>query len=421
MTRLDNYRAKRSSLQSELQNKLDSLKDAIPADRIQQLETFAREQSPRIAELEATAEQLRSDLLRGGLVGLFSGTGDWNQSRNWALGGRSQPQAREQTLVYEFLVMRAAVYYQDGLSPAQRRLLREVAMELQVEAFKPKTDEPSKNETSLVFFSPETARIRVTDDLPADLSAKIAVYQSEKSAIKTELRNTLYSQDSAAASRRLQVLKQLAESQAPRIAALEGLADDIRACLSRLPKPPGPSTPPAFPVELAKRISTYQKEKLAIQKLIQTKLDEIRERLALNPEALSLTRRTSDDSSRGGFRLQTSAGLPDDKTTVIRQAIQDLNKQNEQRFASLAKERDSIREEVAHFAGTHPDAAGEKTVHNLLHDFFTSLREEEAWQPYQDYQTAVYQPGLSPEQRRLLFEVALEKLSLPLPDGEFQP
>jgi len=253
MTRLDNYRAKRSALQSELQNKLDSLKDATPADRTQQLETFAREQTPHIAELEATAEQLRSDLLRGGLVGLFSGTGDWNQSRNWTLGTGSLARPREQTLVYEFLVMRAAVFYQDGLSPAQRRLLREVAMELQVDAFKPKVEDSTQKEPTLVFFSPETAQIKVSDDLPADLSAKIAVYKNEKSAIKTELRETLYQQDKASASRRAQALKQLAESQEPRIASLRSKAwptisaRGSPACPSRLARSQHPDSPQNWP------------------------------------------------------------------------------------------------------------------------------------------------------------------------------
>jgi hypothetical protein len=419
MTRLDNYRAKRNALQAELQNKLDSLKDVAPADRIQQLESFAREQTPRIAELETTADLLRSDLLRGGLVGLFSGTGDWNQSRNWVLVGNSLPKAREQTLVYEFLVMRAAVFYQDGLSPAQRRLLREVAMELQVEALKPKTEDTAKKESSLVFFSPETARINVSDDLPADLAAKIAAYQSEKSAIKTELRDTLYQQDSASASQRIQALKQLAESQSSRIATLEGLADDIRAGLSRLPKPPGPTAAPAFPPELAKRISAYQKEKIAVQKLVQSKLEEIRANLV--PDAASLTRKTGEDSNRPAFRLESGTKrYPEETMTLIRSAITDLNRQNAQRFAALAKEKDAIRDEVAHYAAAHPDPTGEKSVRSLLHDFFAALHDEETWQPYKDYQTAVYQPGLSPEQRRLLFEIALEKLSLPLPDGEFQ-
>ena len=42
----------------------------------------------------------------------------------------------------------------------------------------------------------------------------------------------------------------------------------------------------------------------------------------------------------------------------------------------------------------------------------------ETFWDYRDYQTAVFQPGLSPEQRRLLFDGALQKLALPLPDGQ---
>jgi len=417
LLRLDAYQTRRRALQNELQEKLGSLKDAPTTDRIQKLETFAREQTPHIAELEATADQLRSDLLRSGLIGLFSGTGNWNQSRNWALGQGPLARPREQTLVYEFLVMRAAVFYQEGLSSAQRRLLREVAMEVQVEAFKPKAQEGTKNESSLVFFSPETARISVSDDWPADLLAKIDAYQSEKSAIKTELRDVLYQEDSGSSTHRAQALKQLAEDQTPRLAALEGLAEDIRAGLSRLPKQPGPSAPPAFPPALAARISAYQTEKLNIQKLIQSKLDEIRTRLA--PEAMSLTRKSADETSSATYKLEGTPHFPEEKIALVREAVADLNRQNAQRFDALNKERDALRDEVARFASAHPDMTGERSVHTLLHDFFTALREEETWQPYQDYQTAVYQPGLSPEQRRLLFEVALEKLALPLPDGEF--
>jgi hypothetical protein len=60
---------------------------------------------------------------------------------------------------------------------------------------------------------------------------------------------------------RIRVLKQLAESQTPRIAAFEILAEDIRQGLSQQAKQPGPLTQPALPPELAKRISAYLKEK----------------------------------------------------------------------------------------------------------------------------------------------------------------
>jgi hypothetical protein len=59
-----------------------------------------------------------------------------------------------------------------------------------------------------------------------------------------------------------------------------------------------------------------------------------------------------------------------------------------------------------------------KSINDLLEEFENSRQEQEVWERYRDYQTAVLLPGLSPEQRRLLFAAAVEKLALPLPAGE---
>lgn len=418
LNRLETFQAKRSELRKELEAKLVSLQDAPTAERIQQLETFAREQTPRIAALEETAEVLRSDLLRGGLVGVFSGSGDWNQRRQWTLNGNMNPTIRQPTLALEFLVMRAAIFYQEGLSPAQRRLLREVAMELQVEAFKPKSNpESKKSDEELVYFSPETARIRIADDLPADIAIKLDVYQSEKNAIKTELRDTLYLHDRSSSSKRVQALKQLAETQAPRIATLEGLADDIRAGIARLPNQPGPIKAPPFPPELARRISEYEKEKQEIHKMLQAKMVDIKRRYA--PDA-NLLEKKSPDGEKLVYKLEGGQERLPLKKTAIREAIAEVNRENASHYAHLKKENETIRSAIAAYVADNPTATGEKSVQTLMDTFIHALQEEESWLPYKDYHTAVYQPGLSPEQRRLLFEVALEKLALPLPEGEFQ-
>ena len=57
----------------------------------------------------------------------------------------------------------------------------------------------------------------------------------------------------------------------------------------------------------------------------------------------------------------------------------------------------------------------------LSQNFAEALRQLEIWRNYSDYQVAVFEPGLSPEQRRLLFDLAVEKLALPLPAGEILP
>jgi hypothetical protein len=57
----------------------------------------------------------------------------------------------------------------------------------------------------------------------------------------------------------------------------------------------------------------------------------------------------------------------------------------------------------------------------LLRNFATQFSQQETWQRYRDYDTAVYEPGLSPEQRRLLYADALVQLDLPLPRGSKNP
>jgi len=54
-------------------------------------------------------------------------------------------------------------------------------------------------------------------------------------------------------------------------------------------------------------------------------------------------------------------------------------------------------------------------------NFSEAVQQLETWRNYRYYQVAVFEPGLSPEQRRLLFDFAVEKLAPPLPAGEILP
>jgi hypothetical protein len=419
LQRLDAYKAARTRLQNELLQRLDELKEADPDTRTIELGTLASRQAGELAKLEAEAEDLRGDLLHGGLVGLFSGTGDWNQRRRWRLGEGSLALPREQLTSVEFRVVRAAVFYQEGLSPEQRRLLREVEMELQVAAFKPK-DAPATNpDEKLLFFSPETARLPLPADVPPSLSLKIASYEEDKNALKSELRDAIYTLDSAPASRREETLRKLAESQTPRFATLEGLAEEIRAEFARLPNPPGPPVPPAFPTSLSARITAYQTEKAALQKMLQASLEEVRK--ANGNASLKLVKKDAPAVGPSTFRLEVAEAENSDAViAAARKAIETFNRENAKRLADIGKEREAIRAEVASFASDHKASAG-KSVETLIGDFDAGLKQGERWQHYRYYQIAVLQPGLSPQQRRLLFEVALERLNIPLPAGEYPP
>jgi hypothetical protein len=417
--RLETYRAARARLQDQLLKRLDELKDADPATRSAGLSALAATQADDLTKLEIDADNLRGDLLHGGLVGLFSGTGDWNERRRWRLGEGSLALPREQLVSVEFRVIRAAAFYQEGLSPEQRRLLREIEMELQVEAFKPKNATASVREETLLYFSPETARLPLPDDLPASLSLKIAEYEKDKTALKTELRDAIYSLDSTTATKRANGLQKLAESQADRFATLDALAEEIRVEFARLPNPPGPPTPPAFSPALSARITAYHTEKNTIQKTLQNRLDDVRK--AHGKNAFSIVKKENPNPDSPTFRVEVpSSDKADAIMDAARKAIDSFNKEHASRLIALGKERDAIRVEVARFAAD-PQASAGKSVETLLNDFYANLQQGERWQHYRYYQIAMLQPGLSPAQRRLLFETALERLNLPLPAGEYPP
>jgi len=84
----------------------------------------------------------------------------------------------------------------------------------------------------------------------------------------------------------------------------------------------------------------------------------------------------------------------------------------------LTAEKDGIRKALAQFVRSGEVMRDRKSINDLLEEFENSRQEQEVWERYRDYQAAVLLPGLSPEQRRLLFDAAVEKLALPLPAGE---
>ena len=373
---LEAYRVSKGALQAELLARLYTLRDVAAASRRQALEQFAREQTPRLVELENRAEQLRTDLI-----------GDGNEGK---AGGQGIPD----NLGAPAEEMRAAVFYGGGLSPAQRRLLREIVVE---------TDEGAPREASpgpegrWIFFSPETARVQLPPELPAELAAKVDAYENLKNTLKSELRAALgESGRSYVISSRAQQLTALAERQEPRFASLEELAEDIRGRLQGLIADPlhSPRLPSLSP-ELEERIAAYRKAKLDLQKALLAKVQEVTGREAADSAAMQ------------------------DK---VQQAIAAFTRENSLRYAALEKAKEEIRSDLAHVTAAHPKGPGtDQSADRLLKNFTDSLQQHELWRLYYEYRIAVFEPGLSPEQRRLLYASAVEKLVLPLPGGAPQP
>jgi hypothetical protein len=374
---LEAYRASKAALQAELLARLYTLRNVEAASRLQALEAFAREQTPRLVELEKKAEQLRNDLAGGGSDGNAGGPG---------ISYRPGMSTEE---------MRAAVFYGSDLSPAQRRLLREIVIEMEEAA---STETPPNPNGRWIFFSPETARVQLPPALPVELTAKVNAYANSKNNLKNELRAALSeSGRSYVVGSRAQELAALAEKQEPRFASLEGLAEEIRRRLQGLiPDPLHAPRLQSLSPELEERIATYRKAKLDLQKALLAKVQEVTGREA----------------------AADSAGLQD----KVQQAIAVFTRENAARYAALETAKEEIRSDLAHGATAHPNGVGnDQSADRLLKNFTDSLEQYELWRLYYEYRIAVFEPGLSPEQRRVLFASAIEKLALPLPGGAAQP
>ena len=402
--KLDGYRAARTAALEALQARLEALKNTEGSARTEALAAFAADQAPALADLEVRAEALRDNFVNGGF---FQTGSNWNYTRDWRLGDDTRWESTKD----EIKVMIGSAYFQDGLSPAQRRLLRELAMEL-ADSIQPLgADISLESPGPFFYFAPETARIRLPINMPAELAAKVASYQQQKQALKQELREALYKQDRTMFDfKRAAALKALAEAQAPRLTALEQLAEEIRVGLAPLPNP---ASPPALPLprELVNRISAYLAQKSDWQRTMLTRLESLR---AEFPED-----RVEYIRQGTGLAIQIVGNRRSSADTKARReaagtALLSFNAAQNERYAALARDKELIRVDVLKAVSGVIGQASAKSIDQLLRQFAYAFGQQERWERYHDYEIATLQPGLSAAQRRLLFGAAMEKLDLPL-------
>ena len=413
-TRLQAYRTGKIGLQNELRSKITGLKDADPPERERQLIAFAAAQTPRITVLEETAEKIRTDLRRIDIIGVPTETTEWTGSEAWRqrAGHGAPASAADRQLESE--VLRNAAFFQEGLTAAQRRRLREAAVELETEA-----DPAQVNATEgwLLHFSPEPARIRILANLPAPLAKDISEYVSAKKGLKTELREALRDAGASGSKARLEAFRLLAIAQAPRVAALEAGAEEIRRDLAALPNPPGPPAPPLLPPELMTRISAYRTHKLELLKTLYAMLTGSSAQTA-NPAQNPEGAKAGESIERTLSWMRDSATPTAVQPAGLNMPAKEFNRRQSKLIGELNRELAGIRESLAEYVRAANQPADRKSVNDLLNDFEHARQKQEIWDKYRDYQTAVLSPGLSPEQRRLLFAAAVEQLALPLPAAE---
>lgn len=402
---LEQYRTAKTALQAELRAELERLRDAEPTARVQALAALSRQQTPRIAALEQQAEKLRRDLI----------TADthWSAAREWQLGDKP---SRGYSPIEIAQVMRGYAFYQNGLLPAQRRLLREIALELQLAA---DNREAAAAAQPYLFFPPEPARVLLPDDAPAEVASRMTSYQSKKSVLKKELYDAVHSYDGERLKFLSGTIRNLAEKQAPALAELETLAEEIRTGLAAIPEPARVSERSSLPVALQERISRLVAELTQAQKDASEKLQRIRADTSNLP--IVVNHRFDGDGMKYVVVPSSARRMPTPDELARIQAVRNeyaaVADEYGRRFERIVAEKDAIAADAQQVLGTsRPDAVNQAIATAVR---VSVARENE--DAYREYRLAVFQPGMSPEQRRLLFDAVVENLGLPLPPGELQP
>lgn len=387
--KLRGYRLEREELLGDLRALVTELRHASPAKRLLAYEALAKKQTPRLVALEKAAEEWRRFL---------ASKSDWSELRMWRLNPdyESGPRAGR---VIDLQVIRGAAYYADGLLPAQRRLLREIAIEILENIEDRRSAGATKRST--LFFQPETSRIPWPRGLPVGVDVKLELLDELKTALKQELMAAVFRTDSDLLQAR--TFRKLADDQRDRLVQMERMADDIRTDLAATPEYTRSTPPTPLPLAVLERIERFHE----IDRELGRRTGESLEDAASNgkplpPRADELAR--SDWVQQWTVRLQ-QRGRPvsDEDKAAMRAHIAELDAIHDQLQLVLGRDFTDVE-------GAKPDL--------FLERLQRELRKASAMY---EYDIACLEPGLSPEQRRLLFSGAIERMELPLPRAEKQP
>jgi len=407
------YRDKKVGIQNELRARLLALKDADPDTRESQLASLAAQQGPRIAELETLAEKLREDLRKTGAFGLPIETAGQPEAIDRLISSTKETPTDPAGLRRESNALRAAAFFQDGLSLDGRHLLLEAAMEFESPADPLSAAARTDPGTRLISFAPGPSRILLPGKLDSALATRIDDYVSTKDKLKAELKDALHDTVNASAGARRGALEKICEAQSARIAALDAAAEVIRRDLASLPNLGGTPPAPMLPPDLASRIATYRRHKVELLRTLRALL------VAPSPAVESVPPGAGirHEESTAQAWLHNGSSTIEIEPSNLRVSVADFDHLQNDLIATLNKEEAGIRESLADYARATHAPNDRKSVNDLLRDFESARQQQELWDRYKDLQAAVLVPGLSTGQRRILFDAGVEQLGLPLPAG----
>ncbi len=385
--RLTRYRDTSAALCADIRAALAPSTGAHPPEF---LSSLALRQADSLAALEAETEALR--------LTLISCDERETTSDSYQFFGHSMSPEAEANFLNHFAA------YQDGLSIDQRQLLHKTAHQILASQHAPLDTlslDPTQGDP--LYFLPASSRLSLPVELPDSLRIKIKTFNQNSAAILDKLQNTIRDQERTTFGiKRTKAFQALALEQAPRFAALETLAEEIRHDLAPL-IPNFASSPILAPSpELSQRATRY----IFDQQLFR---QELSEKLRATKQAFPEVTLVFDPAASAPLiTLKADATFTKKSAyTKISSDLQSFNVALSARHQALQQERASILQQVRAFAKDPPSI---NTGDQVVTQFASAIKRQETLLRYRDYYHTALTPGLSPAQRRLLFSEAVAQL-----------
>ncbi|HWA24818.1 MAG TPA: hypothetical protein VG734_04015 [Lacunisphaera sp.] len=385
--RLEASLAVRRKLSGELRVALAQSAGRPAGERATLLAGCARAQSSALQALEAEDESMRLDLTTR------TAFRPYENGLHLPISGNDGPPPPPVATVLLF-----AVQFDPGLSPAQRELLQGVFQDL--------CQSPSQAAASFSFW-PARARLPRPAGLAADLTLQLQRVQELKQKLAREIVGVLNRKRDDA---RTADLASLAGRQAPEFVALDNLADTIRPQLEAYYAPDAPpvtSAPDALLAQVARAFA----RKSALQHRVNAEIRELRRllpndkiELVQQDQAPSIVHTPGPPSAKA--RPLTAA-----ETRILHDRLKKTNDEVAQRTQALVKESQELQEAVRDYRDRILQAP-QQNLGELAATLVQTVAMRENERLYRDYRAAVLEPGLSPEQRRLLLRESLAEIEL---------
>ena len=381
-----------------------------------------------LAELDAEAQKLREDLALDEF--------HWNRYRQWSPAAAVEKEEKALLLARQFHFLRASVFYRDGLSAAQRRLLHDFVLWFS------RFDLPATQVTmppvtggAVIGFFPMPSYIRLPDTLPRDVATELQGLLRARHDLQKELVTALLTTDAYLGGTRTKELAALATRQQPQIEALEQQAEAVRGRLAAISDP----APPPLAAGALELGQAFASRRLELEQDLIKRLTAVRRDLCRYKPGSELLMWKSNFQSGAyvsieAFRSPQELMAIVDEThaqaqrrPAIAAALQKAVAAFKTDTAAQQKDLDALRGRylLAAVRALHPELPPDqpvpseivaRTARRLMLDELRGRMSEQS-----DYLTATLRPGLPPAQRRLLLSQSLADMAPPLPPGVRRP